>query len=922
MRNLTFRGYAQNKGFNPQQVPDETWKLESETNRTLRGMKEVRDQNRENRRDQLQALSQNFAKEEQQRNTNFNLASDFRKAYQKAELQHYEVEIQNARTRELEAQRDYQQLEKIKHLAGSAWKAYTGFQEQRVGKILSEGAYLTTEALSIFKDQEGGTARARQVLEDGLKTGVKAGEALKEVYTNPVIQKEINDMFKGWRDYSIHKHLIEDGLKDGGGLSNYIKSLDRVRLPGKKISYNELKEDDTLLDGSELHGHNATARKYLTQQMLNGGYSPGFISNVLNPQLDEFFGDRRKAVNDLVKRNLDKHLLEVDFKNAEAFIRQHKDGKGALEWIATAQSSSAYKSKLNTTFRVLGKGVEEQRYNRETINAFYDTPAIDHNGKKTTFGKWRKKEFEDLYIKLDTVETANRLAQDKRDENTAEAIKQELFKKQQLYGPTDRKLVKEDYDSLYAIAQSRGMNKADYDKYLGFLKDDQNRERPSIEQAKKFADEKALAGQLRVSDVVTMMPPSLWKEYFPKTLEGLDIGTEQLTKTYTSIENAIAEVGKQLNVSRDNRSWEVNDLSRVSVRQFFPKLMEELAGQKGSANIILDKTLRDEIALIENGKGLYQLRKDASGKPLYNKQFGFTYHDGLEENQFLNTIQDTLIENPSAVTKKGFFGNDVQAIIDWSEGRGELPQSLSVAYDALPNKSFRAISNYVRISEGKNPLDFRGIEKVETIVAPEYQKDLHNKPSLHKTVNAVRQSFEKYGNPDVGDQIILEGQFDKEAYLTNPENPYLVFKGPDGAGITTNYFNKLGTEMTVNDVIGATGSNMMTSFGAFDLTKQDLDRAITRGEIDYMTLLSEPVQRMIFRNKISEETSKIYPDNSDYAMPGMGREHAEFKEVKPIEARKDLINFVASQFANSGFNFNQLSDNALNEINRLIKNNE
>tara|TARA_B100001939_G_scaffold106792_1_gene92316 strand:- start:6812 stop:9577 length:2766 start_codon:yes stop_codon:yes gene_type:complete len=921
MRNLTFRGYAQNKGFNPQQVPDETWKLESETNRTLRGMQEVRDQNRENRRDQLQALSQNFAKEEQQRNTNFNLASDFRKAYQKAELQHYEVEIQNARTRELEAQRDYQQLEKIKHLAGNAWKAYSGFQQQRVGKILSEGAYYTTEALSIFKDQEGGIARAREVALDGLKRGVKAGEALKEVYTNPVIQKQINDMFKGWRDYSIHKHLIEDGLKDGGGLSNYIKSLDRVRLPGKKISYNELKEDDTLLDGSELHGHNATVRKYITQQMLNGGYSPGFISNVLNPQLDQFFGDKRKEVNDLVKKNLDKHLLEVDFKNAEAFIRNYKDGTGIAEYPATAQSAQARSAKWGITEKVVSKGIEEQRYDRTWLDNAYNTPVM-FNGKETKLGKWREKEFETWYDKLDTVETANRLAQEKRDKNTAEAVKQELFKKQQLYADTDRKLVQTDYESLYAIAQSRGMKKADYDKYLGFLKDDENRERPSIEKAKEFADAKALAGQLRVSDVVTMMPPSLWKEYFPKTLEGLDIGTEQLTKAYTTIENAIAEVGNQLNVSRDNRNWEVNDLSRVAVRQFFPKLMEELAGQKGNANIILDKFIRDEVALIENGKGIYQLKTDASGKPLYNKQFGFTYYDGLEEDQFLNTIQDTLIENPSAVTEKGFFGKDVQAIIDWSEGRGELPQSLSVAYDALPNKSFRAISNDVRISEGKKPLDFRGIEKVETIVAPEYQKDLHNKPSLHKTINAVRQSFEKYGNPEVGDQIILEGLFDKEAYLYNPENAYVVFKGPDGAGITTNYFNKLGTEMTVNDVIGATGSNMMTSFGAFDLTKQDLDRAITRGEIDYMTLLSEPVQRMIFRNKISEETSKIYPDNSDYAMPGMGREYAEFKEVKPIEARENLINFVASQFADSGFNFNQLSDNALNEINRLLKNNE
>lgn len=922
MRNLTFRGYAQSKGFNPQQVPDETWKLESETNRTLRGMQEVRDQNRENRRDQLQALSQNNAKEEQQRNTNFNLLTDTRKAYQKAELQHYEVAIQDARTKEIEAKRDYAQLEKLKGLAGTAWKAYSGFQQQRFAKIIGEGDYLTTEALSIFKDQEGGIAQARQYAEEALKKGLKVGEYLKEMYTNPVIQKQINDTFKGFRDYSIHKHLVEDGLKEGGGLYNTIKQYDTVPLPGgNKISYNDKKEDSTLTDGSELHGHNATVRKYITQQMLNGGYSPGFISNVLNPQLDTFFGDRRKEVNDLVKRNLDKELLDVDFKNAEAFIRNYKDGTGIAEYPATAQGASARSAKWGTTEKVVSKGIEEQRYDRAWLDNAYNTEVM-FNGKKTKLGVWRKEEFKTWYNKLDTVETANRLAQDKRDENTAEALKQELFKKQQLYANTDRKLAKEDYDSLYDIAQSRGMNKADYDKYLGFLKDDQNRDRPSIEKAKEFADKKALAGELRVSDVVTMMPPSLWKEYFPKTLEGLDITTEQLTKTYTTIENAVAEVGKQLNVSRDNRNWEVNDLSRIAVRQFFPKLMEELAKQKGGANTILDKFVRDEVALIENGKGIYQLKTDASGKPLYNKQFGFTYYDGLEENQFLNNIQDDLIADPSSVTKKGFFGDDVQAIIDWSEGRGELPQSLSVAYDALPNKSFRTISNDVRISEGKKPLDFRGIEKVETIVAPEYQKDLTNKPSLHKTINAVKQTAEKFGNPEVGDLITLEALFDKENYLYNPDDPYIVYKGPDGTGITTEAFRKMGTVMTVADVKNATGSNMMTSFGAFDLNKQDLDRATARGEIDDLTVLTEPVQRMIFKNKLTEETSKIYPHNSDYAIPGIGREYAEFKEVKPIVAREDLINNLAAQFADFGFNFNELSDTALDKINSLVKTNE
>ena len=56
MRNLSFRGYAQNKGFDPLKVPDETWKLQDETERTLRGMREVRSQNLQNRNEVLNTL--------------------------------------------------------------------------------------------------------------------------------------------------------------------------------------------------------------------------------------------------------------------------------------------------------------------------------------------------------------------------------------------------------------------------------------------------------------------------------------------------------------------------------------------------------------------------------------------------------------------------------------------------------------------------------------------------------------------------------------------------------------------------------------------------------------------------------------------------------------------------------------------------
>ena len=77
MRNLSFSGYAQRKGFDPNQVPDETWKIQDETERTLRGMREVRDQKQQNRSEVLQSLKENNRKEEQQRDLNFNLSQEF-----------------------------------------------------------------------------------------------------------------------------------------------------------------------------------------------------------------------------------------------------------------------------------------------------------------------------------------------------------------------------------------------------------------------------------------------------------------------------------------------------------------------------------------------------------------------------------------------------------------------------------------------------------------------------------------------------------------------------------------------------------------------------------------------------------------------------------------------------------------------------
>ena len=83
MANLTFRGSAsrgRQSSFDPFDVPDQTLKLQQETERTLSGMREVRSQNLQNRNEQLGALREKNAKEESQRSKNVSLDRAFAEA--------------------------------------------------------------------------------------------------------------------------------------------------------------------------------------------------------------------------------------------------------------------------------------------------------------------------------------------------------------------------------------------------------------------------------------------------------------------------------------------------------------------------------------------------------------------------------------------------------------------------------------------------------------------------------------------------------------------------------------------------------------------------------------------------------------------------------------------------------------------------
>ena len=116
---------------------------------------------------------------------------------------------------------------------------------------------------------------------------------------------------------------------------------------------------------------------------------------------------------------------------------------------------------------------------------------------------------------------------------------------------------------------------------------------------------------------------------------------------------------------------------------------------------------------------------------------------------------------------------------------------------------------------------------------------------------------------------------------------------------------------------------MMTSFGAFDLTSEDLFRAEFKGEIGDDSILSPELQRRIYRSKLHDDTSKIFVDGMYQAIPGIGHENYESLKAPKYNAYDEpAFNNLAVQFADLGFNFYQLTDHAFETLNKKVTKNE
>ena len=904
MRNLSFRGYAQSKGFDPLQVPDETWKMQDETERTLRGMREVRSQNLQNRNEQLDTLKSNARKEEQQRNVNQGLKEEFSKAYHDAEMQHYKTRILDQDTKIREAKLNYDRFKDLQELAPKAVTALAQFQQQRFTNIMGKG-----QSLGLTLQEQLGTEEYDRVLDE-----IKKGRTLREVMRerHPSYKDTVDKSLNAWELIAVQRHTARNDIKSTIA-PEYAKYAETNVRDG--LTINQRKLDENTVDGAAINVQLDEFAATIKKKYLDAGFSPSFVNKELGSIIDDFVGTERKALNVQVGKNKTKQVYETRGKD---IIELWREGGQAI--VDPVDAVNDKKATLDEYFHYAEYFAgENDEYGSDFFDPILDQPVIIQ-GKETTLrqkyptraagidkaiASRRKKADEQHKIYVEnSIAQANQAVFDTGHaalQDKGYALHPSIYKK-----VVDNLLNGENVSMKDLRSSSEGMA----------LLDGMNRplEEYNTDILNNWAKQKEERnGVFTLADImIPTISPEQRQKLFPKTLEGRGLPGD-FDKTVTSGLRKQMKIMAGSKTETDIHSPQI-DLLMTHAKKDFYKHMFKFFDEHDAENII-DKeslgnaALTDYLSSMSKDTGLY--KSEGLGQN-FKYSFFDTVAEDLAEIKTINMVSD----NPALLSEVDTLtdSQDLQ-IINYGLNGGDTPKILEALDRQLPNLDRTSIVNMRLKANGKKEIERKGIDNLHSAVDPEFSRLMTNMPSLAKTFRALNLSLEKSGDMSEGDVAMYEALITKDIGSQFNE-PYEVVRTPNGLKEASEMGMQL-ESTTVSQAMNMLNSGMAASIGAFDLNVASIQRAKAKGLISDEDTLTAGMQLAIFRNDKAIDIGTFIIDGMDEPLVGVGQYNTlpfNYKQRKKGRGRgisqkqatdrfnkniKNLVKFVDNQVIGS-----------------------
>ena len=861
MANLTFRGSAsrgRQSSFDPFDVPDQTLKLQQETERTLSGMREVRSQNLQNRNEQLSSIREKNAKEASHRAEMRSLDRTFSDAFHEAEMQHYKTRIEDAGTRAIEAERKHNELKRLAELIPKAIQTYGEFNQARWKSKLNERKVLFNQL-----GATGETVISYTMAAEGLKfNDAKLNEIIDQYFPQAnSLQRQQLKQLRGYDKMGLRAVAGQDLIKNNWEpfLSQWSKNPKNISKSGHTLE--QIMSNPDLQVGTEARAMRARAEAEF-QQMYFMQDNPEFVKRYLQPDLDK----KADAFNAELTETLNNNRAAKDRQDEIDGVSRYKAlDPGGTDWIMDYTNSAGEKGRAHK-WRTLAKVVATQTGNGEMKEEEFDkmmSTEIEINGKKTTIGENKAELFKPAKKALHEYNNRNRT---RRKEEKINFSDQQAMLYEQHRATHKRPYNKAEWNRTEDWLKAKGFSKYDMEKYAPWVKAGKNREPMEIEAAKQYLDEKVANGSLMMMHL-HLVPETLWDEYGKKAIDGQHAIVDQ-KGIFGQLEKAIiAKASKSAKSKFEVRSEAERVISRAKHK--VSKLIEPaLIGQTGGdPTDIYQKIIDNEIQLLNNNTegSIYERAVDASGNTIYGPGAGFV--NDHDSTSILRGYQEAVIE------KRDLTGllteHDRTQVVNYLNRTGRMPMFLHGMAAVDPNRTpFEMAESLAEAGIKSGKIEPRGHEGILRVIPPANRKLITDRGSTAKTWLAAAFDVEQ-------EDALATSFIPKDVYNHSPDNPYDVvtssFSG-NGLNVGADVFGADLSVVPLQNIIDAQSKGIVSEVGAFKTTKNDLLRLIGTGMASPEDLFTPELQKLFYREKVYQDTSTMYANSEMFEpIPGIGQ---------------------------------------------------
>ena len=403
MSQISFRGYAREKGFDPVKVPDSTRKIAQRDAAYMEGMERVNAGQIRNRERYQQGLERKSNLEQRNRDQNFSWAQSEQQRYNQGVLRNIEIEGQKYQSKQaVVGQQAQQALQQFSGLSKIAADTITGIAEQQAKNDEVAGMMLV---------YEGNINPVEWTEYQQQKAALQAGDTEINGVVNkmeadgapPSILDQIHGL-KGWKRYGAMAALAQQG-------GAYYTQFTAEARANMEFDTPDGSSTFTLATATTPAQRKAAMAGIRAAYLENfRGINPMLLQEHLFPKMQRFEADQfsewsnqyeKETAARIEEERVDGLLTELSLNNGAGA------GQRFLDWI---ESSSAGDKNARKRFRDMGMTALKEAVDagypgaEEIWSDIKETPmTIPGSNKTTTIGEyWRLQGGNDIDDAIDS----------------------------------------------------------------------------------------------------------------------------------------------------------------------------------------------------------------------------------------------------------------------------------------------------------------------------------------------------------------------------------------------------------------------------------------------------------------------------------------------------------------------------------------